>query len=257
MLFLFLIDLNHVKHVVCIIVSCSMIHHPKPYRWPNNDTLGEQAWHSWSTVVILSCYMQTKMLLWISYSKRFAMVDFEILGGFIIAILPWLLPCAYMTVMMFKSPTALLFVQHIPVNNREEIIAPHGCPLSWRIHWRRCNSINKSPVMQKAFPFHVIGQQGCRDACQISVRYDIYNIQSHKFEISRDRPRGVLVLVGIGPGGAYSGKKQLQKIMMTSSNGNIFRVIGHLYGEFTGPRWIPRTKASDAGLRCFLWSASE
>ena len=40
-------------------------------------------------------------------------------------------------------------------------------------------------------------------------------------------------------------------------NGNIFRVTGHLYGEFTGPRWIPHTKASDAGLWCFLWSASE
>ena len=28
-------------------------------------------------------------------------------------------------------------------------------------------------------------------------------------------------------------------IMMTSSNGNIFRVTGHLCGEFTGDRWIP------------------
>ena len=45
--------------------------------------------------------------------------------------------------------------------------------------------------------------------------------------------------------------------MMTSSNGNIFRVTGHLCGEFTGPRWIPRTKASDADLWWFLWSASE
>ena len=45
--------------------------------------------------------------------------------------------------------------------------------------------------------------------------------------------------------------------MMTSSNGNIFRVTGHLCGEFTGPRWIPRTRASDAELWCFLWSASE
>ena len=44
--------------------------------------------------------------------------------------------------------------------------------------------------------------------------------------------------------------------MMTSSNGNIFRVTGHLCGEFTGVRWIPRTKASDAELWCFLWSAS-
>ena len=30
--------------------------------------------------------------------------------------------------------------------------------------------------------------------------------------------------------------------MMTSSNGNIFCVTGHLCGEFTGLRWIPRTK---------------
>ena len=40
--------------------------------------------------------------------------------------------------------------------------------------------------------------------------------------------------------------------MMTSSNGNIFRVTGHLCGEFTGPRWIPHTKASDAALWCFF-----
>ena len=30
-----------------------------------------------------------------------------------------------------------------------------------------------------------------------------------------------------------------EHIMMTSSNGNIFRVTGHLCGEFTGLRWIP------------------
>ena len=45
--------------------------------------------------------------------------------------------------------------------------------------------------------------------------------------------------------------------MMTSSNGNIFRVTGHLCGEFTGHRWIPRTKASDAELWWFLWYAPE
>ena len=45
--------------------------------------------------------------------------------------------------------------------------------------------------------------------------------------------------------------------MMTSSNGNIFRIIGHLCGEFTSPRWIPRTKASDAFFLCFLWSTPE
>ena len=41
-------------------------------------------------------------------------------------------------------------------------------------------------------------------------------------------------------------------IMKTSSNGNIFRFTGHLCGEFTDPRWIPRTKASDAELWCFF-----
>ena len=45
-------------------------------------------------------------------------------------------------------------------------------------------------------------------------------------------------------------------LTMTSSNGNIFRVTGHLCREFTGPRWIPHRKASDAGLWCFLWCAS-
>ena len=47
------------------------------------------------------------------------------------------------------------------------------------------------------------------------------------------------------------------EFMMTSSNGNIFRVTDPLCGEFTGPRWIPHTKASDAELWCFLWFASE
>ena len=40
--------------------------------------------------------------------------------------------------------------------------------------------------------------------------------------------------------------------MMTSSNGNIFRVTGPLCGEFTGSRWISLTKASDAEFWCFL-----
>ena len=38
---------------------------------------------------------------------------------------------------------------------------------------------------------------------------------------------------------------------MTSSNGNIFRVTGHLCEEFTGHRWIPRIMANDAELLMF------
>ena len=40
--------------------------------------------------------------------------------------------------------------------------------------------------------------------------------------------------------------------MMTSANGNVFRVTGPLCREFTGHRWIPRTKASDAELDVFF-----
>ena len=37
----------------------------------------------------------------------------------------------------------------------------------------------------------------------------------------------------------------------------IFSVTGLLCGEFTGHRWISRTKASDADLWCFLWFVPE
>ena len=45
--------------------------------------------------------------------------------------------------------------------------------------------------------------------------------------------------------------------MMTSSNWNVFRVTGPLWGEFSGHRWIPLTKASDEELWCFHWHAPE
>ena len=44
---------------------------------------------------------------------------------------------------------------------------------------------------------------------------------------------------------------------MRSSNGSIFRVTGPLWGESTGHRWSPPTKASDTEHWCFLWSAPE
>ena len=40
--------------------------------------------------------------------------------------------------------------------------------------------------------------------------------------------------------------------MMTSSNGNIFRVAGPLWWGSIGHRWIPLTMASDAELWCFF-----
>ena len=45
--------------------------------------------------------------------------------------------------------------------------------------------------------------------------------------------------------------------MMTSSNENIFRVTGYLYGEFTGDRWIPPHKGQWRGALVFYVSAPE
>ena len=47
------------------------------------------------------------------------------------------------------------------------------------------------------------------------------------------------------------------KCMMYVIKWKLFRVTGPLCGEFTGHRWIPLTKAGDAELWCFLWSATE
>ena len=44
-------------------------------------------------------------------------------------------------------------------------------------------------------------------------------------------------------------------IIMTSPNWNRSRVTGPFCGEFTGHRWLPLAKASDAEHWCFLWSA--
>ena len=45
---------------------------------------------------------------------------------------------------------------------------------------------------------------------------------------------------------------ELSIVMMTSLNGNIFCVTGHLCGEIAGHRCIPFTRASDAELWCLL-----
>ena len=56
-------------------------------------------------------------------------------------------------------------------------------------------------------------------------------------------------------GAMASARVAFPEDMMRSSNRNIFRVTGHLCREFTGHRRTLRTKASDAQLWCFLWSA--
>ena len=57
------------------------------------------------------------------------------------------------------------------------------------------------------------------------------------------------------PANVVMGRRQ--QTMVTSSNGNIFRVTRPLCEEFIGPRRIPLTKASDVGFWCFILCAPE
>ena len=112
------------------------------------------------------------------------------------------------------------------------------CPIHWRQvlsrEWR-CNWSMHIWVISKFIVY--------KGAAYIRGWWNIYmDIKSHSVGVSE----------------ATELLRQLwNMVMMTSSNGNIFRVTGLLCGEFTGPRWIPRTKASDAEIWCYLWSASE
>ena len=48
------------------------------------------------------------------------------------------------------------------------------------------------------------------------------------------------------------GPVMIPYIMMTSPNGNSFRVTGHLCGEFTGLRWIPAQRPVTRGFDVFF-----
>ena len=101
--------------------------------------------------------------------------------------------------------------------------------------------------------------------CKTKEWYIRADISLHLRPVS-ERPYGLLCVLCMHKPWWYDDMERLPHyctppvtggFMMTSSNGNIFRVTGLLCGEFTGPRWILRTKASDAELWCFLWSAPE
>ena len=51
--------------------------------------------------------------------------------------------------------------------------------------------------------------------------------------------------------------QNLDQVMMSSSNGNIFRVTGPFWVQSTGHQGIFLSKACEAELWCFLWSAPE
>ena len=75
-----------------------------------------------------------------------------------------------------------------------------------------------------------------------TISEKLYSLHGYKLALTLQDPQHNHTVVS----------QETNLYMMTSSNGNIFRVTGHLCGEFTGPQWIPHTKASDAELLCYF-----
>ena len=128
--------------------------------------------------------------------------------------------------------------------------APHYFPFARGIHRWLFHAPHKRPVMWKAFP------------CQFSWLTPSTEIDLEDLDNCLRRASNSRLFMTNSPltsGIPYNSIKEeilthILTFMMTSSNGNIFRVTGPLWGEFTRHRWIPLTKASDAELWCFLWS---
>ena len=175
------------------------------------------------------------------------------------------------TLVCMKSLATRRYVQQLVQNsNTENVQALHYWSLVSPV-----DSHHKKPVMRKVFPCHsVIIADYMRDRFGYGLsQWETTlhcNVVSHwlsPFPYYTDLPdqQRWCSLASLHSGTSTHSRDGERRnpthtwnnIMMTSSKGNIFRVTGLLCGEFTGPRWIPRTKASDAGLWCFLWSAPE
>ena len=81
----------------------------------------------------------------------------------------------------------------------------------------------------------------------------ITNLQCVRWLLANDAYTSFkMIIIMCNPVTCLTHRPKWITFMMTSPNGNNFRVTGPLCGEFTGPRWIPPTKASDAELWCFF-----
>ena len=108
----------------------------------------------------------------------------------------------------------------------------------------------------KAFWKQILGSSSSHHFCSDNISW--YKITSSLHSISSE-PCSVVKLLCFGIRHVYQCSLGLPHghsvrplyTMMKSSNGDIFRVTGHLCEEFTGPLWVPHTKASDAELWSF------
>ena len=84
------------------------------------------------------------------------------------------------------------------------------------------------------------------------MSYNMYNYSSYSYNMRNNISTTSVFLPQVTWAQSHLMREHVTHvIMMTSSNGNIFRVTGLCVGIHRS-RWIPHTKASDAELWCFL-----
>ena len=154
-----------------------------------------------------------------------------------------------------KSPASRLFTQlFIQARIKENIKAPR--------HWLLCEKFTGEFPAQRAGNAENVSIWWCHHATH---RFSRTGLPSPLCAHYACKPRWGSLESSVSenghwvitPGMIKELNNAIVVLMMTSSNGNISRVAGLLCGEFTGHRWIALTKASDAKLWCFLWSAPE
>ena len=131
---------------------------------------------------------------------------------------------------------SLTFVPNGPINNIPALVQIMA--------WRRSGDKPLSEPMMVSLLTHICvtrPQWVNSDACDLFIN----NIQGcfHRTRVST---------IAVNRSATKVQQRTAMR-MKTSSNGNIFRVTGPLWGEFPDHQWIPLTKASDAEL-CLKFS---
>ena len=134
----------------------------------------------------------------------------------------------------------------------------------WRSLWRHCNMAQEMLTVNQAITC-VITAPILEKKCYLQnllfeTIYDnlgfqklcpsVHLLMAWHFLVSGQAqwwPSRFLQMFGISTGKYIWWRHQM----------DIFHITGCLCGDFTGHRRIPLTKASDADLWCFLWSAPE
>ena len=125
---------------------------------------------------------------------------------------------------------------------------------SWSITCRRCS--NYIFILNLTPDFNGLGKDNYKMRREAFKFWDWARLILETLRYITLEITGTIILV------PYLDVKSLQPIWNSATHDDVikwkhFCVTGPLCGEFTSHRWIPRIKASDAELWCFLWSAPE